>query len=319
MRLGRGGRGKLTVPEAGRNHPPRSAWITLSLVAGGLFLAVMSTTVISVALPSMGKALHADPAQLEWIVDAYVIVYSSLLVAGGAIGDRHGRKGLFLLGVCCFAAGSLLTGLASAVPVLLIGRSVQGLGPALLVPGSLTIIRTVFPEERERAVAIGMWSTASGVALAVGPVLGGALVAWAGWRAVFLFNVPLSAVLAVAGIRFVPRLPRSQPTGRFDWCGAALTVLAIGALAYATIEGQSTGWTSPAACAGFASGAAALAAFVTWERRARHPLVDVGLFAGPAFIAANVSAFVVFFAFVGGTGGTANARARPSSSATIRD
>lgn len=287
------------MPAPAGNAAPRSAWVTLALVAGGLFLAVMSTTVVSVALPSIGKALHADPAELEWVVDAYVIVYSSLLVAGGAIGDRRGRRELFLLGVCCFGAGSLVTGLAPSIPVLLAGRVLQGLGPALLVPGSLTIIRAVFPDERTRAVAIGMWSTASGGALAVGPALGGALVAWAGWRAVFLFNVPLSAVLALAGTRLVPRLPRSRPEGRFDWPGAALTVMTVGALAAGTIEGQSEGWSSSATCAGFAVGTAALAAFVVWERRARHPLVDIGLFTRPAFTAANAAAFVVFFAFVG--------------------
>jgi MFS transporter, DHA2 family, methylenomycin A resistance protein len=287
------------VPELAGNATPRSAWITLALVAGGLFLAVMSTTLVSVALPSIGKALHADPAQLEWVVDAYVIVYSSLLVAGGAIGDRRGRKGLFLVGVCCFGAGSLLTGLAGSVPVLLAGRALQGLGPALLVPGSLTIIRAVFTDERKRAVAIGMWSTASGVALAAGPVLGGALVVWIGWRAVFLFNVPLAALLALAGARFIPKLPRSRPEDRLDWLGAALTVVMIGALAYATIEGQSAGWKSPVVYAGFAVGAAALAVFVAWEGHARHPLIDIGLFARPAFTAANAAAFVVFFAFVG--------------------
>jgi EmrB/QacA subfamily drug resistance transporter len=277
----------------------RGAWVTLAVVAGGLFLAVMSTTVVSVALPSIGTALRATPAELEWIVDAYVVVYSSLLVAGGALGDRHGRKGLFLLGVGCFGAGSLLTGAAPSVPVLLAGRALQGLGPALLVPGSLTIIRTVFPGERERAVAIGMWSTASGLALAIGPALGGVLVAWAGWRSVFLFNVPLSALLALAGARFVPRLPRSAPETGFDWPGAALTVVAIGALAYGTIEGQSAGWSSPAVWAGFSAGAAALLAFTAWELRVAHPLVDVRLFGRPAFTAANVAAFIVFFAFVG--------------------
>jgi MFS transporter, DHA2 family, methylenomycin A resistance protein len=128
----------------------------------------------------------------------------------------------------------------------------------------------------------------------VGPALGGALVAWAGWRAVFLFNVPLTAVLALAATRFIPRLPRSRPEGRFDWPGAALIVVTIGALAYATIEGQSGGWVSSATCAGFAVGVTALAVFVAWERRARHPLIDVGLFARPAFTAANAAAFVVF-------------------------
>ena len=277
----------------------RRPWLTLALVAGGLFLNVMSTTVVSVALSSIGIAMHASATELEWIVDAYVIVYSSLMVAGGVIGDRRGRKGLFLLGVAIFGVGSLLTGLAPSVPVLLAGRAIQGLGPALLIPGSLTIIRAVFEDERKRAVAIGTWGTASGVALAVGPALGGALVAWAGWRSVFLFNVPLTAVLVLLAARYIPRLPHSRPAGPFDWLGAVLTVVTIGAFAYATIEGQTAGWASAPVLAAFATGTAGLAVFVAWERHLDQPLVDVSLFTQPSFTAANVAAFVVFFAFVG--------------------
>ena len=152
------------LPEDARSP----AWLTLAVMSAGLFLAVLSTTVVSVALPTMGRDLHASPADLEWIVDAYVIVYASLLVAGGAAGDRYGRKGLFLLGTAIFGLGSLAAGLAPAVGVLLAARVLQGIGPALLVPGSLTILRATFTDERQRAVAIGVWSTASGLALAAG-------------------------------------------------------------------------------------------------------------------------------------------------------
>ncbi|MGD0811454.1 MAG: MFS transporter [Acidimicrobiales bacterium] len=134
----------------------RGAWLPLAVVAGGLFVAVMSTTLVSVALPTIGESLHASATDLEWIVDAYVLVYASLLVAGGVIGDRRGRKGIFMLGVSLFGAGSLITGLAPSVGVLLIGRVLQGLGPALLIPGSLTIIRATFEEPHRRALAIGL-------------------------------------------------------------------------------------------------------------------------------------------------------------------
>lgn len=287
---------------AGQSHQApayRRPWLTLAVVAVGLFLAVMSTTMVSVALPSIGIALNASATELEWIVDAYVIVYSSLLVSGGVAGDRLGRKGLFLAGVATFGAGSLLASLAPSVGVLLAGRAVQGLGPALLIPGSLTIIRAVFDADGQRALAIGLWSTASGLALAIGPALGGLLVAGLGWRAVFALNVPLTVILTALAARYVPRLPRARARTRFDWAGSGLTVVAIAALAVGTIEGQSAGWSSPLVLAAFATGALILTGFIAWETRRAGPLVDIRLFARPAFTAANMAAFVVFFAFVG--------------------
>jgi DHA2 family methylenomycin A resistance protein-like MFS transporter len=277
----------------------RGAWAALAVVAGGLFLAVMSTTVVSVALPTIGRHLHANATDLEWIVDAYVVVYASLLVPGGVIGDRRGRKGLFMLGVAIFGLGSLIAGLAPSVGLLLIGRVIQGLGPALLVPGSLTIIRTVFEDERQRAVALGLWSTASGLALAIGPALGGLLVDRFGWRWVFLFNVPLAAAFVVLATRFIPRLARTPIRSRFDWLGAILSTGAVAILAYASIEGQDHGWSSPLVSGAYILGVVALAGFVIWERHRTDSLIDVTLFARPTFTAANVAALVVFFAFVG--------------------
>jgi DHA2 family methylenomycin A resistance protein-like MFS transporter len=278
---------------------PRSAWLALAVVSLGLFLAVVSTTVVSVALPTIGRGLHAGATGLEWVVDAYVLVYASLLVAGGSLGDRHGRKGLFLAGVAIFGLGSLITGLAPTMGILLAGRVVQGLGPALLVPGSLTIIRAVFGNPRQRAAAIGLWSTSSGLALAAGPPLGGQLVAGLGWRSVFLFNVPLAAALLAAGARFLPRLPRAARRGRFDWPAVVLTTAGVGLLALAVIEGQDLGWTSGPVLAAFAAGVLALAGFTATELRRPDPLVDVRLFARLPFTVANACAMVVFFSFVG--------------------
>jgi MFS transporter, DHA2 family, methylenomycin A resistance protein len=302
----------------------RGAWLTLAVMSAGLFLAVLSTTVVSVALPTIGRDLHASATDLEWIVDAYVIVYASLLVAGGVLGDRFGRKGLFMLGTAIFGAGALIAGLAPTVGVLLAGRVIQGAGPALLVPGSLTILRATFEDGRQRALAIGLWSTASGLALALGPAAGGLLVDGLGWSWVFLVNVPLALVLVLLAGRFVPRLPRSQDRGRFDGAGAALVTFALAALAFATIEGQTRGWAAPLVLGAFAAGALALTGFPLLERHlaGRHlagqrqagqrqagqrqagrrptaPLIDVSLFARPAFTAANAAAVVVFFAFVG--------------------
>lgn len=277
----------------------RNPWLTLAVVSGGLFLAVLSTTVVSVALPSIGQGLHADATDLEWIVDAYVLVYATLLVTGGALGDRYGRKGLFVLGIVLFGLGSLLTGLAPSVGLLLVGRVLQGIGPALLVPGSLTIIRATFEDERARALAIGLWSTSSGLAMALGPVLGGLLAEGAGWRWVFLFNVPLAALLVLAAAAVLPRLPRSEVRDRFDWGGAVLSAVGIALLVFAVIDGQGSGWTAAPVLAGFVLGVAALIGFVWWELRQRAPLIDVRLFAHRAFTVANTAAFVVFFAFIG--------------------
>ena len=285
--------------QGGPGPAPRGAWLALTVVSLGLFLAVVSTTVVSVALPSIGRQLHAGATGLEWVVDSYVLVYASLLVAGGSLGDRHGRKGLFLLGVAVFGAGSLLTGLAPTIGLLLAGRVLQGLGPALLVPGSLTIIRAVFGNPRQRAVAIGVWSTSSGVALAVGPPLGGALVAGLGWRSVFLLNVPLAALLTAAGAWFLPRLPCSGQRGRFDWPGVLLTIAGVGLLALGVIEGQDRGWTSGWVLAAFAGGVAALAGFAIAELRRPDPLVQLRLFRSLPFTVVNLTSMVVFFSFVG--------------------
>jgi DHA2 family methylenomycin A resistance protein-like MFS transporter len=289
-----------------RVRPPAAAraagatpWPTLALVTSGLFLAVLSTTVVSVALPTIGRDLHAGAAGLEWTVDAYVLVYASLLLAGGVAGDRRGRKGVFLLGVALFGLGSLASGLAPATGLLLAGRVVQGTGPALLIPGSLAIIRTTFTDERQRSVAVGLWSTGSGVAMAAGPVLGGVIVGALGWRWVFLLNVPLAAALVLLGAWVIPRLPRTPARAAFDWAGAVASAAGVGLIAFAVIDGQDQGWAAAPVIAAFAAGACVLAAFVVAERRRAEPLVDVRLFARPAFAAADLAAFIVFFAFVG--------------------
>ena len=285
--------------DTGRSEAVR-AWAALGVIALGLFLAVASTTMVGLAASRIGADLHASADELEWIVDAYVLVYSSLLVAGGVLGDHRGRKGVFLIGVLLFGLGSIVAGAAPTIGILIAGRALQGLGPALLVPGSLTIIRALFPSERQRAIAIGLWSTASGVALALGPILGGVLIDVGSWRWVFLFNAPLAAIVAVLAARLVPQLPRNAGPARFDWAGAILTITTITLLAYGTIVGPARGWLSTVVVSTLTGGAATFAALVAWEARVEHPHIQVRLFVRPAFAVANLSALVVFFAFVGG-------------------
>ena len=276
-----------------------SAWLTLAVASGGQFLSVISTTIVSVALPTIVHDLNATATDLQWIVDAYVLVFASLLATGGVLGDRRGRKGVFMFGIGVFALGSLIAGLAPTVDIILVGRVVQALGPAMLVPGSLNIVRATFHDDRQRAFALGLWSTSSGLAMAVGPIVGGVIVSSIGWRWVFLLNVPLSVVLILISARFVPRLKRTRHYGSFDWTGAILTTIGVAALAFAIIEGRDRGWTSAPILSAFMISLLTLSAFVVVERRLAEPLIDVNLFLRHRFAAANIAGLVVFFAFTG--------------------
>ena len=263
------------------------------------FMAVMSTSVVSVALPTIGRDLHASSTSLEWIVDAYVIVFASLLVAGGVLSDRRGRKGMFMAGVSLFGLGSLVAGVAPSVGWLLAGRVIQGLGPAAVTPTSLAIISATFDDAGERAAAIGVWSSGSGLALAVGPAVGGLLVDAIGWRSVFLLNVPVAVVVVALAVRFIPVVARTPSAAHFDWTGAFLTTAGVGVLTFGIIEGPSQGWSSGLILGAFIVAFCALAAFVAWEERHESPLIDVSLFSRAPFTVANLAGLAVFFAFIG--------------------
>jgi EmrB/QacA subfamily drug resistance transporter len=279
---------------------PGDRALTVLVVTLAQFMAVMSTSAVSVALPTIGRDLGAGSTSLEWIVDAYVIVFASLLVAGGVLSDRRGRKGMFMAGVGLFGMGSLIAGVSPSVGWLLAGRVVQGLGPALVTPTSLAIISATFDEPRSRAGAIGIWSSGSGLALAVGPAVGGLLVDAIGWRSVFLLNVPVAAVVVWLGARFIPVIPRAVGAGAFDWTGAFLTTAGVGVLTFGIIEGPGQGWGSGWILGAFVVAFCALAAFVGWERRHEAPLIDVSLFSRAPFTVANLAGLAVFFAFIGG-------------------
>jgi MFS transporter, DHA2 family, methylenomycin A resistance protein len=274
--------------------------VTVLVVTLAQFMAVMSASVVSVALPTIGRQLHASSTSLEWIVDAYLIVYASLLVAGGVLSDRRGRKGMFMTGVTLFGLGSLVAGIAPSVGWLLCGRVIQGLGPAIVTPTSLAIISATFDDPSERAAAIGVWSAGSGLALALGPAVGGLLVDAFGWRSVFLLNVPIAVAVVALATRFIPVIPHSPATRRFDWTGAFLTTAGIGLLTFAIIEGPDRGWGSGLILGAFIAGFCALAAFVAWERRHEAPLIDVSLFSRAPFTVANLAGLAVFFSFIGG-------------------
>lgn len=275
--------------------------LVLLTITAAQTLSVASASVVAVALPDLGRDLAASASEQQWVIDAFVLVFASLLVAGGVYGDRRGRTHAFLIGLTLFAAGSLWCALAPDVGTLLAGRVVQGLGPALVLPASLAIVTSVFDDPRARARAIGVWATGSGIGLATGPTVGGILVDVFGWRAVFAVNVPLAALLLLAGARGIPRIRPVPSAHRFDVGGAALLTLGIAALCFTIIEGRGLGWTSAPIAASALLTVLALGGFLAWERGRAGALVSPALLREPVFAAANLAGATVFFALIGAT------------------
>ena len=276
----------------------RGRWILLTTVLGST-MALLDSTVVNVALPRMGEDLGADLAVLQWTVNAYLLTLAALILLGGSLGDRYGRRRIFVTGVVWFATASLLCGLAPGAGVLIAARALQGIGGALLTPGSLALIQASFhPDDRGRAV--GLWSGFGGIGAAIGPFLGGWLVDGPGWRWVFLLNVPLALLCAPVAIRHVPEsaAPRARGSrGRFDIAGAALAAVSLALLTYALIEaghGEAALVTASAV-----AGLAAAVAFLRLERRTPNPMMPLDVFGSRQFTAVNLVTLCVYAAFGG--------------------
>ncbi|WP_330265489.1 MFS transporter [Streptomyces griseorubiginosus] len=273
---------------------PQGKWILLTTVLGSS-MALLDSTVVNVALPRIGRDLDADLAALQWTVNAYLLTLAGLILLGGSLGDRYGRRKVFVLGVVWFAAASLLCGLAPNAGVLVAARALQGVGGALLTPGSLALIQASFhPDDRGRAV--GLWSGFGGIGAAVGPFVGGWLVDGPGWRWVFLLNVPLALVCAPIALRHVPESGDGRTHTRFDVLGAVLGALALALVTYALIEARSGSLVvAVSAVAGVAAGVA----FVSVEKRRPDPMMPLGIFASRQFTAVNLVTLCVYAAFGG--------------------
>jgi EmrB/QacA subfamily drug resistance transporter len=278
-----------------KSRPGR--WVLFATVLGSA-MASIDATVVGIALPAIGKDFHANLAALQWVVTAYTLTLAGLLLFAGALGDRYGRKRVFVVGVIWFALASLLCGLALNSAMLIAARALQGVGAALLTPGSLAIIQASFVPA-DRGKAIGAWSGFAGVGSAIGPFIGGWLIQAVSWQLIFAINVPIAALVVAVSLRHVPESRDVNATGRVDIAGGALVTVGLIGLTYGLIEGPIRGWISPLPLVALIAGVALLATFIWWERRAKQPVMPLSLFRSTQFNAANVATFVVYAALGG--------------------
>ncbi|MFE3193412.1 MFS transporter [Nocardia sp. NPDC059240] len=275
----------------GTARRPGVALITVTAV---LFVTFLDTTVVSVTLGDIQSSLHAGVVSLQWVVNAYTLVFASLMLTAGSLGDRWGRKRVMIAGLAVFTAGSVLSALAPTVAVLIAGRAVMGLGAAASEPGTLSVIRQVFPDRSERARALGAWAAVSGLALASGPVLGGLLVGVGGWRSVFWFNLAVGVLVLAAALRYVPESADPQP-GPVDVAGFLTGSAFLGCVIYAGIAGEESGYGAAVVITLFVIGGLAGAAFLVIESRARNPMFDFRYLKRPMVRGALIVAFAVYF------------------------
>ena len=285
---------RLGDPE--RGHPRR--WATLAVMCLAVFVTVLDGTIVNVALPTLAVELGATTRQLQWIVDAYLLVFTGLLLAAGGLGDKFGRKRALMLGLVAFGATSAFAGATDSPEGLIAGRALMGIGAALIFPATLAIITNVFRDPGERAKAIGIWSAVSGMAVAAGPITGGWLLEHFWWGSVFFVNVPVVAVVVIAAWFVVPE-SKEHDAPRLDGAGVVLSIAAISTLVFSIIEAPEWGWLDLRTMVGFASAAVLLALFVWWELRVTSPMLPVAIFSNLRFSAASVAITSAFFALFG--------------------
>ena len=270
--------------------------VALAVLCVILFLTFLDNTVVSVALGNIQQQLHAGVSSLQWVVGAYALTFAGAMLGFGMVGDEFGRKRVMVIGVVIFCGGSIMCATSSNVAVLIAGRAVMGFGAAASEPGTLSMIRHIYTDERERAWALGVWTTVSGVALAMGPVIGGALIGQHGdWRSIFWFNLAVGALALIGALVVLPE--NADPDGyRVDIPGSVLSAGALTALAFAVIMAEGSSFHSPPVVLLLCLSAASVVGFIWWETKAPHPLLDLRFIRVPRFLVANVVAFCAYFA-----------------------
>jgi EmrB/QacA subfamily drug resistance transporter len=273
----------------------RRGW-TLAIVSIGLFMVVLDNLVVSVALPSIHRDLGASIQSLEWTVNAYTLSYAVLLLTGAALGDRLGRKRMFMTGIALFTISSAAAALAPSIGLLIVARATQGAGAAIATPLTLTLLADAFPPDR-RGVALGIWSGVSGIAVALGPLVGGAMVQIASWHWIFWINVPIGlALVPLAGLRLVES---HGPAKQLDLAGLGLGSAGLFGIVFGLIRSQSLGWSNLEVLVSLATGVALLVAFIVQERRAKSPMLPLEFFASRGFAVTNVVSLAMYFGMFG--------------------
>jgi EmrB/QacA subfamily drug resistance transporter len=278
-------------------NPKRRSLILASLLLAA-FAINLDTTIVNVALPSLVRELHASNSQLQWVVDAFNLLFAGSVLALGSLSDRFGRKGMLLAGLAVFGGASLAGGLMDSPGQLIAARAVMGIGAAMVFPSTLSLLTNVFTERRERALAIGLWGAITGAAIALGPIVGGWLIELSDWRSIFFAMTPIAALAGLLVAGYVPS-SRDPSAPRTDRAGFVLSTATIALAIYAIIEAPNYGWGSARTLASFAAAVVLAVAFVAWERRTDEPMLDLSLFANPRFTAASLSVAISFFALSG--------------------
>src|SRR3954453_7240255 len=268
-------------------------WWALAVMCVSLLVITLDNTILNVALPALIRDTHASTSQLQWVIDGYTLVFAGLLLTTGAMGARFGRRGALTAGLAVFGVGSLLSAMVHSSSQLVFTRAFMGVGAALIMPATLSLLTHVFTNPKERGRAIGVWAAVAGAGGSIGPLLGGLLLQHFWWGAVFLINLPVVVIALVAG-RFLLPTSKDPDAPKLDLVGAALSIVGLVAVLWAIIEAPAKGWSNPGVELPLVLGLGVIAGFVVWELRSKHPMLDIRFFQNRRFSAANAAITMVF-------------------------